>query len=323
MRRLSLEELSRRADAFDEAVQATGEIDQFCSSTDWILPAARALMPEREPWIYESQGSFWAFMRARHPEGFFYLEPLEAMWALACPTIGADPERLVAGIQELRAMPGADWSIMALAGLPTDHALFSTIVSTMGPELRLGLGSSTSRLVVDLEGGVSAFLARRSTSLQRSLRRSQRRAEAAGIALVDASCEPGEQLFARIMDVEARGWKGREKVGITEGSMHHFYRLMMPRLCRRGAQRVLFARHEGRDVGYIFGGMRSGGYRGLQFSYDAEYRRYGLGNLLQLEQIRRLCEEGASTYDLGTHMEYKQRWADRELETVTLLLMRE
>lgn len=322
MRRLTLEELSDQSQVFDHAVEATADIDHFCSSSDWVLPAATALMPPREPWIFSSEGCFWAFMRGQHPDGFGYLEPLEAMWALACPTLGSNHQLLVEGLDALCAEGISAWKIMALPGLAAGSELFLAIVSHFAADWQMGLGQSTARLIVDLDGGVDAFLSRRSREFRRGLLRSERKVESAGIEIVDAADLAPEELFARIQDVESRSWKGRQEVGITEGGMHDFYEQMMPRLCRRGAQRVLFARHEERDVAYIFGGLRLGGYRGLQFSYDDDFREYGLGNVLQIEQIRLLCDEGALTYDLGMHMEYKLRWADREHETVTLLLMR-
>lgn len=323
MRRLKLSELSDCADDFDASVVATEGIDHFCSSSDWVLPAANALMPTRESWVWQDDGCYWAFMRAAHNDGFHYLEPLEAMWALACPTVGRDSVRIVEGLVELCAMPPSDWTIMALSGLPAGHPLFVAIVSRLASRVQLGLGQNTKRLVVDLVDGPERFLARRSKHFRRSLRRSMDATRSAGITIEDGSGESPERLFARIMAVERRGWKGRDGVGIAEGSMHDFYREMMPRLCRHHSQRVLFASHEDQDVAYIFGGLCSGGYRGLQFSYDVAYRDYGLGNVLQFEQICRLCDEGAETYDLGMDMDYKRRWSDRERETVTLLLLRD
>jgi CelD/BcsL family acetyltransferase involved in cellulose biosynthesis len=44
--------------------------------------------------------------------------------------------------------------------------------------------------------------------------------------------------------------------------------------------------------------------------------------VLQAETIRRLCEEGVATYDLGSGMDYKARWAEVVFETITLLVIR-
>lgn len=323
MKRISLSDFEAASDRFDRAVESMPGVDHFCSSSDWILPASEALMPEREPWLFQEQESYWAFMRGEHPEGFYYLEALEAMWALACPVIGDDTEVLAAGIEELCALPIEEWTIMVISGLPSDHPLFVAIVQRFAQKLRLGLGQNTVRLGIDLSKGLDAFLSRRSKQFRRSLIRAERKAAEAQITFVDASDEPADMLFERIVAVESRGWKGRDAVGITEGPMHNFYKSMLPRLCAREGQRVLFAQDSGRDIAYILGGLRQGVYRGLQFSFDTEYHQYSLGNLLQIQQIQRLCEEGVGNYDLGTHMEYKTRWADYEHETLTLLLMRD
>jgi CelD/BcsL family acetyltransferase involved in cellulose biosynthesis len=79
----------------------------------------------------------------------------------------------------------------------------------------------------------------------------------------------------------------------------------------------MFATHEGRDIGYIFGGMAGEIYRGQQFSFDDTWRDMSIGNLLQYEQLAWLCEEGAHRYDMGPltgpFMEYKEHWTEIRL----------
>ena len=65
-------------------------------------------------------------------------------------------------------------------------------------------------------------------------------------------------------------------------------------------------------------------YRGQQFSYDAAWAPFSVGNLLQAEQIRWLCEENAVRYDMGMsgdpRMAYKQHWAEQILMLRTFIL---
>ena len=65
-------------------------------------------------------------------------------------------------------------------------------------------------------------------------------------------------------------------------------------------------------------------YRGQQFSYDDEWDRYSIGNLLQIEQIKWLCEEGATRYDMGplldAGMGYKSHWTEKRFRIETWLL---
>ena len=77
-----------------------------------------------------------------------------------------------------------------------------------------------------------------------------------------------------------------------------------------------------RDVGYIFGAVFEGEYRGLQFSYDDDHAELGIGGLLQYHQIIELCVEGVARYDLGTEMDYKRRWAEDVMETEMLVVVR-
>jgi CelD/BcsL family acetyltransferase involved in cellulose biosynthesis len=77
----------------------------------------------------------------------------------------------------------------------------------------------------------------------------------------------------------------------------------------------MFAVHDGKDIGFIFGGKAGSVYRGQQFSYDDNWRDASIGNVLQFSQLEWLCEEGASRYDMGplcgSGMEYKQHWTEK------------
>jgi CelD/BcsL family acetyltransferase involved in cellulose biosynthesis len=45
-----------------------------------------------------------------------------------------------------------------------------------------------------------------------------------------------------------------------------------------------------------------------------------LGSLLQARQIAALCDEGATSYDLGMDMPYKRRWAEHAFDTITIAI---
>lgn len=131
-------------------------------------------------------------------------------------------------------------------------------------------------------------------------------------------------LYSRMLDVEQRSWKGIGKCGMLESPSKEFYQDMMRRLALAGNARVMFAMHEGIDIGFIFGGMAKHVYRGQQFSYDASWKDFSIGNLLQAEQILWLCEEGAVRYDMGMsgdpRMAYKIHWAEQKLMLRTFVL---
>jgi CelD/BcsL family acetyltransferase involved in cellulose biosynthesis len=316
-------DLATVADDFDREVAATPAIDRFCSSSAWILAASAALMPPRVPFSFRSASGYFAAMRGIHPAGFPYVEPVELAWGLAAPLVGRDPEALadeVAGVLAGRR----DWQIAILSGLAVDGPQRRALERALPPRWERRRGTPTIRHIASLEGGPESFLARRSRELRKTIRKGLRAAADAGVTFeaVQASEAGAAALYERIQRVEAQSWKARDGVGISTGSMRGFYAHMLPRLCARGQQRTLFATLGGRDVGYIFGAVFEGEYRGLQFSYDDDHARLGLGGLLQYHQVTALCEEGVGRYDLGTEMDYKRRWAEEVMETEMLVLVR-
>ena len=99
---------------------------------------------------------------------------------------------------------------------------------------------------------------------------------------------------------------------------------MVRRLAAAGRLRALVATAGGRDVAYVLGAVFGDTYRGLQFSFDAEHRALGLGNLAQLAQVRLLAEREPAVvqYDLGTGGDYKAAWAEAVMDSVILIAAR-
>lgn len=282
-------------------------------------------MPPRQPWIHRSDAGIVALAQGFGSQVGYYLEPLESMWQFACPIAAADLS-LVGQLAELVRRESSQWNLLILAGLKQDGRLFRELVRQLSPHFRVGLINETFRHVADLTGSVDAILSRRSRNFRRNLLRAQRAAQQRGLRFaylsVFADAAATDAVYARIQAVEAKSWKGLRDCGIKSGAMHRFYKLMLRRLGPAGHLRVLFAVHEGRDVGYVFGGVLGQTYRGLQIAYDNTCRDWSLGHLCQLEQMGRLVDEGVTTYDLGSAMGYKARWADREHCTVALAALR-
>lgn len=316
-------DLAANADDFDREIAQTPAIDRFCSSSAWILAASTALMPPRAAFSFRGEHGYLAAARGVHPAGFPYIEPIELAWGLASPLVGRDPQGLAQETVALLAQR-RDWQLAILAGMTGDGPQRRALERAMPGKWERRRGTPTIRHVASLDGGVEGFLSRRSRELRKTIRKSLRAASEAGVTFesVRVSLVEAGALYERIQAVEQNSWKARESVGISQGPMRAFYGAMLPRLCQLGQQRTMFARLDGRDVGYILGAVFDGEYRGLQFSYDDEHARLGLGALLQYHQIVELCDEGIGRYDLGTEMDYKRRWAEDVMETEMLVLVR-
>ena len=316
-------DLAAHAEDFDREVAATPEIDRFCSTTAWILAASSSLMPARAAFSFRGKHGYFAAMRGVHPAGFPYIEPVELAWGLAAPIIGEDS---VALVEEVVALLAArrDWQLAIISGHTADGPQRRALERVMPSRWERRRGAPTVRHVASLEGGLDGFLSRRSREVRKSLRKSLRAAAELGVTFESprVSHDEAAALYARIQAVEARSWKAIEGVGISQGPMRAFYERMLPRLCAKGQQRTVFARVDGRDIGYVLGAVFEGEYRGLQFSYDDAHAQLGVGGLLQYHQVAELCTEGVHRYDLGTEMDYKRRWAEDIMETEMLVLVR-
>lgn len=316
-------DLATVADDFDHEVSVTPAIDRFCSTTAWILAASTALMPVRAPFAFRGKSGYLAAMRGVHPAGFPYIEPVELAWGLASPLVGRDSEALVAEVVPLLVARG-DWQLAIFAGLAAEGPQRRALDRLLPRRWERRRGTPTVRHVASLTGGVDGFLSRRSREVRKTIRKSLRAATEDGVTFESVRVPPAEAatLYDRIQAIETRSWKAREGVGISVGPMRDFYARMLPRLCELGQQRTLFARRNDSDVGYILGAVFEGEYRGLQFSYDDDLSRLGIGGLLQYHQVVALVDEGVGRYDLGTEMDYKRRWAEEILETEMLVLVR-
>jgi hypothetical protein len=325
VRRIGFDELEARADELDRMVEVSPEIDAFCSSSAWILPAQAAFAPGAAPFVLASPEGFVALMRVDIVAGGRALVPLEAGWGLACPIIGPEPRPLVEHlVDEILADRG--WEALLLSGVPVQSRLLSLLRQALHRRFVLGMGPRAGRCIASLEGGVEGFLSRRSAGFRAALRREARAAARAGFEydwVADLSDPPSAARFLeRVLAVERRSWKGREGQGIDRPPSLLFYDRMVRRLAERGQIRAVFVRRGEFDVAYVFGGVLGARYRGLQVSFDADYQAWGPGKLAHLEMIRRLAGEGVSAYDMGQDMDYKHRWAETVAESVTLIALR-
>ncbi len=326
MHAITLDELAVAADALDAYAAATVGIDTFCSSAAWVCAAAGTLTPEPEPWLRQSPAGFVTCQRARHPDGFPFLAPMELMWGLQAPLVGPDPRALAEDVAPALEAD-ADWRVLLWPGIAERSPLVGALRRTVPTSWRMRMGPPTVRHIAVVGDGRDAFLRRRSRNFVRAMRRAERDATAAGVSfelVTHAAPDAAGAVFDRLIAVEDRSWKAAEGVGLRDGLFREFYRRMVAYLAPRGRLRLVFARHGDRDVAYCLGAVFAGGYRGLQFAYDDAHAAWSLGSLCQLFQIEQLALEptAVTSYDLGTDMDYKRRWADDVFETRLLVVDR-
>jgi len=324
--RLDLAQFEAHCDDFDQAVMGMEEIDHFCSSSDWIIPAFHAFHPSHDLFLYKLDQGYLPLARGFQPAVGRYLAPLEAMWGLASPIATEHPKEIIPLLLDHFLSIQEDWDTLWFCGLNRDSRFFLELVTQFSAVFQVGLGPETLRHTASLKDGWDGFMSRRSAKFRSNLRRAIRRFQTDGFELEChnsiTDTKEAAPLYERFVAIEQRSWKGQENTGIKESSMNTFYRLMVQRLVQRGALRALIARHEGEDVAFIFGGIRMGVFRGLQLSFDNRFRSHSLGNVMQGLMVQRLCQEGIHSYDLGTDLEYKRRWSEPGLRTDVIAFLK-
>lgn len=324
MEAVPLERFERECGSFDALVSRAPEIDRFCSASDWILSARAAWTPGAETWIRRGDAGYAVFLRHHDPTGVAILHSFDSMWGFSCPLAGPDPVRLSAEFVDC-CREEEDWDLLVVTGLRVGSRLWTGLCEGFRGDFALYECGRIRRWQASLEAGLDGYLAKRSAKFRQTLRSALRKAEALGIEITPSYSPAPEALdahFERILAIERRSWKGSMQTGLLIREMEAFYRPLSRRMAARGALRVLFARLHGEDVGYVLGGVLDSTYRGFQFSFDDEYAELSLGNVIQYHQIRDMCDAGIRTYDLGIDMEYKRRWAEEPVDTVSLAVTR-
>ncbi|MEM9016965.1 MAG: GNAT family N-acetyltransferase [Verrucomicrobiota bacterium] len=320
MRRLTLEEFSDCRDAFDEAVARTPEIATFCSSSLWQATAREWLHPtglDSDETLLIEDGGNWLLLSERKGQRVFY--SFEAAWMFGCPLIG-DPVACVdllctAGRKFLQSPYG-----FCFGGIRRGSVLHLALQERKEEWRRYEEFPATDCMEIDLSGGFDAWLDRRSKKFRKSIRQIRLPED---LSFIEETEEDAEHLLERILAVQKRTYKWREGTDIFQsGDYLPFYRALLTRLRKSGNLRLLFARQDGGDLAYIFGGLQGTIYRGFQMSYVEKVKELGLGNALQIRNLQARAAEGVTCYDLGMHATYKERWADSRHEYLGVFLVR-
>lgn len=318
MQRYSLAGFREDTAAFDAAVAATPGIEPFCSSSVWQLAALDRLRQagEQRHLIASGDGAWLLFAESATP-GYFL--PFEASWGFASPVAGPAGS-ILALMHEAADSEHREHRrplVLCLAGLNRGGELHRLLHASRAGRVHYQEAEGTEGMRIDLTDGVEAWLARRSRKFRRSLASAAK--ACAGIEIVDASTEPPDTLYPRILAIQQRTYKWAEGTDIFQMPEYAaFYRELLERLSRAGTLRALFAVRDGEDLAHVFGGVSGTTYRGLQMSYLDRVADLGLGNFLQLENLHRRAAEGITRYDLGMYAPYKERWADERIPRVTV-----
>jgi CelD/BcsL family acetyltransferase involved in cellulose biosynthesis len=296
--------------------------DASSGGSAWQISALGASRRRANPVIFRQapQGQI-AFSLSRIGKAL-KLEAWEAHWKFASPLLGeAAVELFDETVSDLRQrLPDVPISI-EVSGLPEGkppRALTRRFEPCSWRE-------HFSHAAASLDGGIEGWRSRRTAGFRRGLRRTTSRAEAAGLTF--ERCAPTTQdeaddAYTRMLAVERMSWKGKCRSGLI--AVQGFYGALLRRYALHNQARIIFTREDERDVGFCFGGVIGGSYRGQQTSYVEEVAALGVGNLMHVETARWLCDEGAQLQHFGPiqfGMAYKTRFCELKPKSFILQLL--
>ncbi len=319
---LSVESLEHPTSLLNELATTSGLADPMCSRSEWLFAYHHTFAPKRRLILRAANRSLLALAEVFHPVVGALLEPVESHWFFPCPLLGPDAVELLAEVLEEPATKFLR-PCLAISGLQADSALPRKLLRLLGGRYEAGLLEPILFRSASLENGADGFLSRRSAKFRGNLRRAEQKALETGIyferQMPHADDAAAGCAYRRMLRIEARSWKGREACGISREPFSSFYGDLFRRMCTFGLGRVIFARRGEEDIGFVMGGVDGVHYRGQQFSFADEWRAHSVGNLLQWEMIRWLCEQGIQRYDLGSVLDYKVHWAELELKSHAMI----
>ncbi|MDR2744215.1 MAG: GNAT family N-acetyltransferase [Desulfovibrio sp.] len=308
----------------------TNQVDPFCCSPAWQLSFHDAFSPNRRLFIEESTDSALIFAEKIFARGEIFLTPIEPHWFFGCPLLGSHSVAMLSAAMEWLSKQYAPlFPKIVISGIRPKGQLYRRLLFTLGEHFDFHLYSTGVQCAASLAGGMEGFLSRRSANHRQKLKKKSRWASNEGIYFeryIPSSASEAKAIYSRMITVELSSWKGIGHCGMAEPPSRQFYDCMLRRLSASRQARIIFARHEDRDIGFIFGGKAGNIYRGQQFSYADNWKAFSIGNLMQIEQIRWLCEEGAKRYDMGPlvglRMGYKTHWTEKTMPVQTWILER-
>ena len=314
-------------ESWTKAALGTNQADPFCSTPAWQLAFHDAFSPDQRVLLKESDGNVLSFAEMILSPERIFITPLEPAWLFGCPLLGKDAVTVFGeALAAFSKMYAPTYPAIVVSGIRPGGILSKRLLNAAGRSFNIYLHSTGVQCAASLAGGVDGYLSRRSANHREKLRKTIKKAKNHGLSFertIPRSVEEADAAYARMLAVELSSWKGIGKCGMAEPVVKDFYAFMMQRLAPSGTGRIIFARHDGKDVGFIFGGLAGKIYRGQQFSYANDWKSLSIGNLMQLEKITWLCEERIKRYDMGSldgpRMHYKSHWTEKTISHQTWL----
>jgi CelD/BcsL family acetyltransferase involved in cellulose biosynthesis len=312
----------------------SGQTSPFLSH-DWFACCWSAVGPARRPEVLlvEDGGHTVALvplMRWRESRRGL---PIRRLALLECPDtpfidllVEGDARPIMAALLDHLAQRGG-WDVASLQKLPVAAPTLKALESSLAGRFPWRRADASLSPFLAIEGGWEPFWKGTSQRFKKTARNIQNRLERAGRVRVEEHTllDPEGPLFAELVELTRRSWKGARGVAIaTMPNMHGFFAELSRRASARGWLSLWTLRLDDRLVAMEYQLRDGGRVNALRADFDPAHREISPGSALNFAIARALFERGGvHEYDMGPGLnEYKLRWATGNHEAVHLVVYR-
>lgn len=153
------------------------------------------------------------------------------------------------------------------------------------------------------------------SKFKKNIRSRRRQLEAEGNVAFTVIDNPSEvpKLLDAIYKVEKNTWKEAEGTSITQNDYQkNFYDIYTQFAAKKGYLQGFILTLDGEPIAYSYCVLFNNVLESLKSSYDDQYRKFGLGNLLKYEIFQYLFEKKIAFFDFQGLIEpSKEKWASK------------
>jgi len=322
------------AGAWTDLAARSGQTSPFLSH-DWFDCCWSAVGPARRPevLVVEDGGHLVAVAPLMRWKERRRGMPVRRLALLECPdtpfidVLVGGPGRPVAAALIEHFGARQDWDVLSLQKLPAASPVLKELEATLTGRLPWRRAEASVSPYLAIAGGWETFWKGTSQRFKKTCRNIQNRLERAGRVTIEEHTQVDAKgpLFAELVDLSRRSWKGDRGVAIaTMPNMHDFFAALTRRASERGWLSLWTLRVDGRLVAMEYQLRHDGRVNALRADFDPALREVSPGSALTFAIARALFERGGvHEYDMGPGVnEYKVRWATDSHEAAHLMVYR-
>jgi CelD/BcsL family acetyltransferase involved in cellulose biosynthesis len=315
------EAFAAMAPLWSEMVRASGQTSPFLSH-DWFACCWRAVEHKRRPevLVIEESGGPIAIVPLMRWSHRLHGLPVRRLGFFACPdsplldvlAVGETGRALEALWDHLAAR--ADWDTLVFKKLPATSATVKALEETLPGRLAWRRRDSSLSPYLTVSGTWEAFFRSRTQRFRKTCRSMENRIRRTAAVTVEEHrvVDPDGPIFAELMEVSRRSWKGPRGLAMaTMPGMPQFFRELTRRASANGWLHLWLLRLDGRAVATEYQIGANGRRHALRADFDADMADLSPGGCLNVRIVQALFEGGeVHEYDMGpVDKDYKLRWA--------------